>query len=567
MSVADALRVALPQGTRVAYGHQHLRQTISWVRAFVSRPYVLGSIERDTLVILSIRGLTSRPEVQRLPRLVEALVQAGISALVLTEDSAEVCEAAARADAIPVLVLPPDAVVLGVERAMIGLIIDRESQIQRHAGEVHQQLVHLALSESPVGAMAEALAQSVGRVVYVEDEHGTLQTVAAPLDHAAQSLPSVDEAISVYSARAVLGLPSGHSGGFFLGNGPVRRLLGDTPYEVYSAPIGLGGALAGFLTLLGRANEMQDIDEQVVLRGASAFAIPIARQRAIIETQTRLQGSFLESLFAGAWLSEDEIADRARYLGHNLREVHETACVTLDESPNGRRPSEAERAALWASFLDMARRHLLERWPQALVKDRGELLAVLVPSEDAQTASSIKESLEGMRTQLCNLAGDTTATVGVGRRAAGPREILRSYLQAEQAAQITRRFLGGNQTIAFDELGAYRLLASIEDREALAAFHDEYLGPLEAYDNRTNAELVSTLDGFFAANGNHARAAEALHLHRNTLLYRLGRIETLLGRDLDDPETRLCVQLALKIRHLAPPGHQAPSPPRKEPEP
>src|SRR5207248_1416520 len=123
-------------------------------------------------------------------------------------------------------------------------------------------------------------------------------------------------------------------------------------------------------------------------------------------------------------------------------------------------------------------------------------------------------------------------------------------LQAEQAARIGRLFLGGDQTLTFDELGAYRLLASIGDSGALDSFFDEYLGPIEVYDARYNGELIETLEGFFAANGNHARAAETLHLHRNTLLYRLSRIETLTGRDLGDPETRLCLQLALKIRHL-----------------
>jgi purine catabolism regulator len=63
---------------------------------------------------------------------------------------------------------------------------------------------------------------------------------------------------------------------------------------------------------------------------------------------------------------------------------------------------------------------------------------------------------------------------------------------------------------------------------------------------------VETLEGFFECNGNHARAAEALHLHRNTLLYRLDRIQSITGRDLGDAETRLSLQLALKIRRVFP---------------
>jgi len=147
---------------------------------------------------------------------------------------------------------------------------------------------------------------------------------------------------------------------------------------------------------------------------------------------------------------------------------------------------------------------------------------------------------------------EATATVGLGPRAAGARNIVRSYSEAQQAARIGHQFLGGNRTITFEELGVYRIIARVEDPDALDGFRREYLGPLEEYDARHAAELIETLEGFFACNGNHARAAETLHLHRNTLLYRLERIEALTGRDLADAETRLSLQLALKIRRVMP---------------
>ena len=84
----------------------------------------------------------------------------------------------------------------------------------------------------------------------------------------------------------------------------------------------------------------------------------------------------------------------------------------------------------------------------------------------------------------------------------------------------------------------------------LQAFVDETLGPLLDSDSRSNSALMETLEGFFRYNGNLSETARAMHLHRNSLLYRLGRIEELLGRSLEDPELRLSLQIALKIRHL-----------------
>ena len=552
VSVADALRLALPAGTRVVHGSHHLHRGLSWARAFVSRPWAISGLEDAALVLLAVRGL-SRTEIQALPRLIDALILSNVAAIALNDDSAEIVEAAARDENLPVLVVPPETSLQEVERSVIALILDRGGQVQRRAGEIYQLLIQKALEDAPVPTMVECLAQAAGRVVFLEDEYGVLQSVASPAEADAVGLPSASDAPSFYSAREVLGVSIGMPAVGGQPGGCIRRILSNDSYTVCSSAISFGGTVAGFLTLLGHTGEMQDIDEEIVMRGASAFAFPIAKERAIVETQTRLQGSFLENLFAGTIADEEEIAARARYLGHNLRDSYVTACLVLDGNAHGQPTSdERRRAGLWSSFVDLARREFVEHWPRALLRERGDVLAVLLPSPSGNDLDSLVPSFEALRQRLGRLVGEATATVGLGRRAAGPRGIVRSYAEAEQAARIAAQFLGGNRTVTFEDLGVYRVIAKVDDRATLDAFRREYLGPLEEYDARHAAELVETLEGFFTCNGNHARAADLLHLHRNTLLYRLERIEVLTGRDLADPETRLSMQLALKIRRVFP---------------
>ena len=101
----------------------------------------------------------------------------------------------------------------------------------------------------------------------------------------------------------------------------------------------------------------------------------------------------------------------------------------------------------------------------------------------------------------------------------------------------------------FARLGALRLIFQLADDPELRAFQRDVLGPLETSDATRHSEFVHTLDAFLRAGGNHMRAARGLNVHRNTLIYRLERIKELLGGvDLDGAETRLNLQLALKIR-------------------
>lgn len=551
-TIADALRLALPPGTRVVTGTRGLSRTVSWARAATSRSWAIGALENDALVILSLRGIATRSEIQSLPRLIEALVLANAAGLVIADETPELLAALGQHEQFPILSLPADTAITDVERAVIQLIVDREGQVQRRALETYHALIQLALDDAPAQRMVEMLAEAAGRVAYLENEYGILQAVATPSQHAALGLPSIHETSALYSAREVLGISaSAPASGAHL-NRCVRRVLRDGRYAVCSSPIAIGGTIAGFLTLLGGADDIGEIDEQLLTRTAPAFAVPIAKHRAVMETQTRLQGGFLENLLGGTFTDEEEIAARAQYLGHNLREPYDTACVILDTMPDRRvTVDEAQRLGLWTSFLDLAHREILGRWPRALLRERGDVLAVLVPVSDEEPGDDFLRAFETLRTRLDGMVAAATTTVGVGRRASGPRAIVQSYAEAEQAARIGRQFLGGRQTIAFDDLGVYRIIARVEDQEALSAFRREYLGPIEDYDARHSAELVETLEGFFRCNGNHARAAEMLHLHRNTLLYRLERIEALTGRDLSDAETRLSMQLALKIRRVA----------------
>jgi len=84
----------------------------------------------------------------------------------------------------------------------------------------------------------------------------------------------------------------------------------------------------------------------------------------------------------------------------------------------------------------------------------------------------------------------------------------------------------------------------------LRRFYDETIGALDRYDREHGTVLVSTLETFFWHNANVSRAARALYVHRNTLNYRLQRIEEISGLMLSDPETRLAMQLDLKTHYI-----------------
>ena len=122
-----------------------------------------------------------------------------------------------------------------------------------------------------------------------------------------------------------------------------------------------------------------------------------------------------------------------------------------------------------------------------------------------------------------------------------------SFQQAGQALDLARR-LGESKPLYFPDLSVYRLLFQIEYNPELITFQEETIGTLLAYDG--SDELIHTLEIFFEHNANFTQTAEALFIHRNTLIYRMERISEITGLDLTKPETRLAVQLALHIHRM-----------------
>jgi DNA-binding PucR family transcriptional regulator len=119
--------------------------------------------------------------------------------------------------------------------------------------------------------------------------------------------------------------------------------------------------------------------------------------------------------------------------------------------------------------------------------------------------------------------------------------------QAERAIDLGLRLGRAGQPVRYNELGIYRLLCTIGDMQQLMSFARDVLGPLLDYDTEHRTELVRTLSVYLQHHGSHKQSARMLHLHTNTVAYRVARIKALTGLDLGDADDRLVAHVAAKI--------------------
>jgi purine catabolism regulator len=210
------------------------------------------------------------------------------------------------------------------------------------------------------------------------------------------------------------------------------------------------------------------------------------------------------------------------------------------------RPPDASLAAAVAEHV-LAR----ERVP-GLVAIRGGLLCAVVDAGATQRerdAFSPVELARAVRTELVARFGELDAAAS----RVGPAQGLRmSFHEARCALEAVRLRNGQAPEVAcYEDLGAFQLLLSLQDDEALSSYCRSVLGPLEGGEGDYGDELARSLDLYIEHNGHWEKAANALFCHRHTLRYRIRRIEQLTGRDLSSARDRIEFWLALRGRELS----------------
>lgn len=302
-----------------------------------------------------------------------------------------------------------------------------------------------------------------------------------------------------------------------------------------------GIAGLGFGTGLAHRRVPQPLVKAAERRGFPLFEVPYElpfiaiTERAFTHLlderyellQRSMVGDVLAEALSGSLYPED-LQARLRPFG-----IGEQAAVLAF------RPSDPAPAARAVERL------LGERGVPGLVAIRSGLVCAVIDG-GAGDPVVLAEELRG------ELEPRLGAMPAAASRVAPAHSLRMTFHEARCALEAVRLRNGDAPRVAtFSDLGAFQLLLSLQDEEALGSYCRSVLEPIEAGEGDYGEELVRSLDVFIENNGHWERAAQALYCHRHTLRYRIRRIEQLTGRDFSNARDRIEFWLALRGRELA----------------
>ena len=523
VTVDDVWHGALPKETQMVAGAAGMRREVVWCTALRARPPAFTPLRGGELLLINPHVLSAVDGRLTLARLLESLAGQGVAGAAVSGRVSVEARRVADAHGLPLFALPVGLALDQVEQQVLRYVVDRRAELHERAQDLHRQLSELALAGRGLPALLARLHELTGipvvlehdsRVDYVGAGERLPEDLAAAI---AAERPALDEwlrevPLSAFDPPVALrSLVSGRA-----------RLI---------APILVQGSIAGFLSLLGTDGELGELHRLAVGRAAHACAIELVRARAARDARDEAEEELLDALTAGRPGSHEAARERAKRKGFDVDAPY--LVVTADAAASGK---AARIRGAWERQLAVMR-------SSALVRDRGATTIALI-SLTGRRAPEPKALVDQLH-RAARAATAAEVAVGYGAVRSGATGVASAAREAEQALTMGRRLFGPDSATAFSDLGLYRLLYALQPLPELRDFRDQALARLHGKDR--GGVLLQTLGAYLATNGSPTDAADRLHLHRNTVLYRLGRLEDLLQVDLRDAEVRLGLHLALKI--------------------
>ena len=566
LTVADAMKLSVMQQARLVAGSNGLARQIRWV-TIVEVIEDVSRLQEGEFLITTAYGWEADPDLGR--RLLEGFAAQGLSGVAiqtgfyLAAIPQPLVELADKLG-LPVFELPSQLNFSMVTRELLEQVINEQFRALEYSENVHQKLIHLALSGAGLDALAQELGQLTHACIQVYNAKWRVET--------RQSYPNGDAAAPDFRRFVMNAL---------LGNTQQRRELlerhqtirlhfeppatdaespelaplavddaetaletdmrsaldrdpdegaehasgcGMLPADAAIAPITDNREILGYL-LLAKSGPLTDFDLVALDHARKVCALELIKRQAVSDAEQRLKADFLAELLRGNPNRLPAQLERAAALGIDESRLHTVAVVEIESES-----AEHSPPAWHAIEQSLALRNV-----KFLAKQGLGATLVLIEHDGGDDLCRL------MQEAAANVSGRQTVRIGLGE-AKNDLELLsdstREAYVAARFGSVLHEYAG---VAAYADLAPYRLFIDMQQQGMdLSAYFRDTLAPL-----LDKPQLLKTLDMLLWNNMNLKFTAEALYIHRHTLKYRLQKIERETGHELTNPHQRFELQTAL----------------------
>jgi purine catabolism regulator len=543
--------------TTLLAGGAGLDRRIEWVRV-METPETVMRMRRHELLLTTTYPIKDDPSAQ--VGLIADMARIESAGLVvklgryLNELPKDMLEEADR-HSLPLFSIDPEVPWSDLMEPLLKRIINAEHWRLQRSLDIHRRFTDLVLDGKGVTEICSTLSELLESAVSVEDASFHLLAHAGGAMHDPHRRETIahhgspPRAILDPRIQALLRQVDAHRSPTKV---PAFPHVGMNRERII-APIFASNQVLGYISVLEHPPHHEELAFMAVEQAALVAAIALTKEREVAEVEARVRGEYLDDLIMGTYGDESAAERRARHLGYPLQGLHVLLIADIDDLRGFIRSRQINEETIQALKRELLRRTstvVRRSHARALLGARSDSVLALVPVTGE--ADAVPRAMATLAREVQRSIDDWqpgfTVSVGYSAPVRAPEAVATAYREVSGVLETLSRFKRWQQVVAVPDLGLTGLLAGVND-DRLVAFAERHLGLLSEHDRSRGGALLATLGAYLEA-GEQQAAARRLRIHPNTLRYRLERIREITGAELENPETRLNLAVALRIQAL-----------------
>jgi sugar diacid utilization regulator len=315
-------------------------------------------------------------------------------------------------------------------------------------------------------------------------------------------------------------------------------------------PVGGKSNLLGYLVV--ETNEpLNNIDMTGLEHACSVISLQLLKEQELFVMEQALHGKFIEELFSGR--TSHLLLQKSQQLQLNPDRYYQVIMINLpfmeDEMLD-----QTQATQLFRIFTQLAQTTFLTNRSSGLVVAKDQQIIVLLSFDSHYSRREMQQFvLDKSKIYMEVLQkknGVTQVSIIIGGLQFGLDFVYKSSEQAQRCLQFARNQNLEESILCYDQLGVRRLLLQTTEEE-LIDYVMEMFGPLLEHESQTkNKEYIHTFITYVENNQKAKETAKKLHIHLNTLTYRIRRIEEILGYELNNHQNTLELFMAANIYQM-----------------
>jgi PucR family transcriptional regulator, purine catabolism regulatory protein len=554
LKIFDILKLDILKDAKVIAGENLVKdREVQWVSA-MEMP-VESFVRKNELVLTTAIGCGQN--LNEFEKFVQDVMDSEATALAVAlgrhvfEIPCEIIELANKNQFI-LIEIPWEVRFSEIIEAVMLQLNDINYKESRRSEKVQQELLNLILKETELTCIANYLYQNVGYPVIITDQKGAIQAQNEEIpnfldnwrEYAVKGIIPARKQISISSHDPMIQkIQTIKIEGYCLVQLPVIQVSGNTQdYLFVILPSDI--SLDQFLT---------QYTVNVLEHSVTTIALWFSRKNAVEEAKLLLHASFIKELINGEFTSLEQADSRADIVGYNLKLPY----VCIIGAP------ENLKMLFQTRNLDEG---AYQQWTESMIHYLKEEIyyaakslnkEVMITYQEQQLLVFLEISLENKKEGVTNfldlvdrrlrsLLPKVVISWGIGNYNEDILGFKESYQNAKVALNICRNKKGIGNRVIYENTRVDRVLLNLFQNSEMKEIIMTTVEPLLEYNNQRNLDLIETISTYNHYQGNVSKTAKALFLHRQSLLYRLRKIEELTGLSLVDPDDLFLLDLSIK---------------------